>query len=130
MNRSLEYGPSPRCYAPQCNTDDAAGVVSLLPEEIAVMNLIDLQGLEQEEAATILGVSRKTIWRDIHDARRKVADALVNGKTLEVAGCQRLLKGHCPRKELWLCPKEKGGTCPRLTLSTSSDNNSKEKRHE
>lgn len=122
MNRSIEGGPSPRCFAPQCNTKDDAGIVSLLPEEMAVMNLIDLQGLEQEEAATMLGVSRKTVWRDIHDARRKVADALINGKTLEISGCQQLLKGNCPRRERGICPKEEGGTCPRLVLPTRPDN--------
>lgn len=116
MNRSIEGGHSPRCFAPQCNTSDDAGTVSLLPEEMAVMNLIDLQGLEQEEAATILGVSRKTVWRDIHDARRKVADALINGKMLEISGCKQLMKGYCPRRERGICPKEEGGMCPRGTI--------------
>jgi hypothetical protein len=72
-------------------------MVSILPEEMAVLALIDLQGLEQEQAAAVLGVSRKTVWRDLHDARRKIADALVNGKTIEVAGCQQRLNGLCPK---------------------------------
>lgn len=125
MNRSIEGGPFPRCFAPQCNTSDDAGTVSLLPEEMAVINLIDLQGLEQEEAAMILGVSRKTVWRDIHDARRKVADALINGKTLEISGCKQLMKGYCPRRDRGICPKEQGGPCPRASiLSEQSDSTS------
>ena len=64
------------------------------------IRLIDLDGLEQEEAAEKLGVSRKTAWRDLHEARRKIADALVNGKGIEMAGCQKAAEGRCPK-----CPR-------------------------
>lgn len=113
MNRTLEGVPTGRCYAPQCDTDIGSEVVLLLPEEIAALNLIDVQGLEQEEAAVRLGVSRKTIWRDIHDARHKIADAILNGKTIQMEGCTRRLKGHCPKRDASLCPKHGGGICPR-----------------
>ena len=73
----------------------------LQPDEIELIRLIDLEGLEQEEAAEKLGVSRKTAWRDLHEARRKIADALVNGKGIEMAGCTRAAEGRCPK-----CPKE------------------------
>jgi hypothetical protein len=114
MNRSLEGGPSARCYAPQCNSDETNEVVSLLPEEMAALNLIDLQDLEQEQGAAVLGVSRKTIWRDIHEARRKIADALIHGKTIQMVGCVRRLEGHCPKRDATLCPKSEGGICPRI----------------
>ena len=48
MNRALEGGPSGRCYAPQCNSNEQNEVVLLLPEEMAALDLIDVQGLEQE----------------------------------------------------------------------------------
>ena len=85
----------------------------MLPEEMAALNLIDLQQLEQEQAASVLGVSRKTIWRDIHEARKKIADALINGKTIQMAGCTRSLEGHCPKENKDLCPKVGGGFCPK-----------------
>jgi predicted DNA-binding protein (UPF0251 family) len=115
MNRSLEGGPSARCYAPQCDSDKQGEMVSLLPEEMAAINLIDLQQMEQEQAASVLGVSRKTIWRDIHEARRKIADALINGKTIQMAGCTRIIEGDCPRRNEKLCPKIGGGLCPWIT---------------
>jgi uncharacterized protein len=115
MNRSLEGGPSARCYAPQCDSDQQGEMVSLLPEEMAALNLIDMQQMEQEQAATVLGVSRKTIWRDIHEARHKIADALINGKTIQMEGCTRSLDGHCPKRNEKLCPKIGGGLCPRMT---------------
>jgi uncharacterized protein len=121
LSRTLKGGPDARCYAPQCDSDQKGEIVSLLPEEMAALNLIDLQLMEQEQAATALGVSRKTIWRDIHEARRKIADALINGKTIQMAGCTRSLEGHCPKRNEKLCPKIGGGLCPRITKSDQSD---------
>jgi hypothetical protein len=83
---------------------------------MAVLELIDLQDLEQEQAAAVLGVSRKTIWRDIHETRRKIADALIHGKTIQMAGCMRRLEGHCPQKNQDLCPKKGGGFCPKTSM--------------
>jgi predicted DNA-binding protein (UPF0251 family) len=73
----------------------------LHPEEIELIRLIDLKGLEQEEAAERLGVSRKTVWRDLHEARRKIADALVNGKGIQISGCQKAAEGRCQK-----CPRQ------------------------
>lgn len=121
MNRSLKDGPSGRCYAPQCNSNEQSEAVLLLPEEIAALDLIDFQDLEQEEAAVVLGVSRKTIWRDIHEARHKIADAIINGKAIQMDGCTRRLKGHCPKRDETLCPKSGGGRCPRIAGTKGDD---------
>jgi predicted DNA-binding protein (UPF0251 family) len=115
MSRSIEGGPSSRCYAPQCSPSEEEEVVTLLPEELAVLELIDLQDLEQEQAAAVVGVSRKTIWRDIHEAHRKIADALIHGKTIQIAGCARRLEGHCPQRNQDMCPKKGGGRCPKIS---------------
>jgi predicted DNA-binding protein (UPF0251 family) len=116
MNRSIEGGPSARCYAPQCSPNEEEEVVTLLPEELAVLELIDLQDLEQEQAAAVLGVSRKTIWRDIHETHRKIADALIHGKSIQMAGCTRKLEGYCPQSNLDICPKKGGGICPKTSV--------------
>ncbi|WAC05545.1 MAG: DUF134 domain-containing protein [Methanoregula sp.] len=108
MNRSFKRDASPRCYAPQCNPNEKEEVVLLLPEEIAVLDLIDLQDMEQEQAAAVLRVSRKTIWRDIHEAHRKIADALIHGKSLEIGGCLRRQSGICPRRNAGACIKANG----------------------
>lgn len=102
MRRTIAGTSECRCYKPCCREEEGAGI-ALRPEEIELIRLIDLEGLEQEEAAERLGVSRKTAWRDLHEARRKIADALVNGKGIEMAGCIRMAEGRCPR-----CPREAG----------------------
>lgn len=102
-----------RCYAPQCQTSEPTGTVTLLPDEIEILRLIDLEGLEQEEAANQIGVSRRTVWKDLKNARAKVADALVNGKVIEISGCSRRLGGECPRSDTAFCPKI-AGACPKM----------------
>jgi hypothetical protein len=60
----------------------------LNPDELEVLRLVDLRGLGQEEAALEMGISRRTLWKDLHQARHKVADALINGKIIEIEGCR------------------------------------------
>lgn len=100
-----------RCYAPQCCPHQNNEFVLISPEEIEILKLVDIEGLEQEEAAAALGVSRKTLWRDLHEARRKIADALVNGKGMEVSGCERRNDDLCPKRNRKLCPYRKGTAC-------------------
>jgi predicted DNA-binding protein (UPF0251 family) len=99
MRRTIAGISECRCYAPCCREAGGPGIL-LQPEEIELIRLIDLEGLEQEEAAERMGVSRKTAWRDLHDARRKIADALVNGKGITMAGCSKAAEGRCPK-----CPR-------------------------
>jgi predicted DNA-binding protein (UPF0251 family) len=55
-------------------------------DELESLRLADLMGLYQEDAATRMNVSRQTFGRIVESARRKVADALVNGKALKIEG--------------------------------------------
>jgi uncharacterized protein len=98
VRRMITGSPESRCYQPRCSMDENLAMISLRPEEIELVRLIDIEGLEQEEAAQKLGVSRKTAWRDLQEVRRKIADALVNGKGIEITGCQIGARGQCPCK--------------------------------
>jgi len=55
-------------------------------DEAEALRLADLEGLYQEAAAARMGVSRQTFGRMIESARRKVADAILNGKALHLEG--------------------------------------------
>ncbi len=58
----------------------------LLVEELEALRLKDLEGLEQEECAEKMEVSRATFQRILLSAREKVADSLVNGKIIHIDG--------------------------------------------
>jgi predicted DNA-binding protein (UPF0251 family) len=60
--------------------------VGLTVDEYEAIRLADLFGLSHEEAGKRMGVSRATFGRIIQNARRVVADALVNGMAIRIEG--------------------------------------------
>ena len=66
-------------------------------EELEAIRLKDLEGLEQEECAVKMEVSRPTFQRILISAREKVADSLINGKIILIEGGNFTLN-ICPVK--------------------------------
>ena len=64
----------------------ALEVVTMTVDEYEAVRLADLEGLYQEDAAQRMGISRQTFGRIIESAHRKIAEALVNAKALEIKG--------------------------------------------
>jgi predicted DNA-binding protein (UPF0251 family) len=62
------------------------GEVRMSIEEIEALRLKDIEGLEQEEGAKKMNVSRPTFQRVLASARKKIADALLNGKAVRIDG--------------------------------------------
>ena len=60
--------------------------VSLGIDELEAIRLADAEGLYHAEAAERMGVSRATFGNIVSSARRKIADALVNGKAIRFEG--------------------------------------------
>ncbi len=58
--------------------------VFLSLDELEAIRLADYEGLYQEDAAVRMKVSRATFGRILNDARKKVAEAIVNGKALRI----------------------------------------------
>lgn len=81
------------CTLPEVNTfgpvdiwENISESIIMTVEEYETIRLMDLEGLNQEECADIMGVARSTIQRIYDDARKKLADSLVNGKILKIEG--------------------------------------------
>jgi len=66
--------------------DDSLGEVILSVEGLEAIRLVDLEDLDQEDAAGRMNVSRPTFSRILSEARAVVAEALVNGKILRIEG--------------------------------------------
>jgi predicted DNA-binding protein (UPF0251 family) len=56
--------------------------VDLSLDEMEAIRLCYLEGLYQEDAAGIMNISRQTLGRVLRSANQKIADFLVNNKTL------------------------------------------------
>ena len=55
-------------------------------EEAEAIRLKDIEGLAQDDCAQKMSVSRPTFARILLSARRKMADALLNGKAIRIEG--------------------------------------------
>lgn len=65
-------------------------------EELEAIRLKDLLGLEQEECAERMGVSRPTFQRILMEGRGKIAAALIEGKAIRIEGGNYCLgQGQC-----------------------------------
>ena len=60
--------------------------IRLSIEEAEAVRLKDLEDLEQEQCAEKMNTSRPTFQRVLESARRKIADALLNGKAIRIEG--------------------------------------------
>lgn len=58
--------------------------IILYPDEAEALRYADLEGMYQEDAARNMGISRQTFGRIIESARRKVAAAILQGRTLRI----------------------------------------------
>ena len=52
--------------------------------ELETLRLVDLEGLSQEEAGKRMEISRGTVWRLLQSARKKTAQALTEGRPLQI----------------------------------------------
>ncbi|MCD8220919.1 MAG: DUF134 domain-containing protein [Clostridiales bacterium] len=60
--------------------------VNLTCDEYEVIRLLDYEHQTQEQCARKMDISRPTVTRIYEEARRKIADTLVNGKRLTIGG--------------------------------------------
>jgi uncharacterized protein len=84
--RRIEREPAISFFKPQGVPPEELEVVLLSLEEFEAVRLSDLEGLDQEEAAQRMGISRRALWEDLQNARKKIVEALVTGKAIEIKG--------------------------------------------
>jgi uncharacterized protein len=84
--RKVSDEPPSTFFKPRGVPFTALEVATMTLDEFESVRLADFGGLYQEDAASKMGVSRQTFGRIVESARRKIADALVNGKALEIEG--------------------------------------------
>lgn len=74
--------PGCRCFGPS----RGPAQITLALDEFEALRLADFEGLYQEQAAARMKISRQTFGRIVEVARRKITQALIEGKTLSIEG--------------------------------------------
>jgi predicted DNA-binding protein (UPF0251 family) len=59
-------------------------VIELTTEEVEVLRLRNIKGLEQEEAAKKMNTSQSTYQRILSSAYKKITKALIYGKAIKI----------------------------------------------
>ena len=84
--RRVAFAPEATYFKPSGIPMQTLEEVCLSVEEAEAIRLKDLEGLEQEDCAEKMSVSRPTFHRVLGAARQKIADALLNGKAIRIGG--------------------------------------------
>ncbi|RLF61524.1 MAG: hypothetical protein DRN37_00920 [Thermoplasmata archaeon] len=84
--RWIENIPQTTLYKPAGIPAWSLELVELSLVMLEAVRLADLEGLTQEEAAGRMGISRRSFWKDLTMARKKIAYALSNGCAIQIIG--------------------------------------------
>lgn len=93
--RWIKCDPCERLFKPQIKSGGIDGTTILTLDEFEAIRLLDYKGLSQLEASEKMRVHRSTISRIVSSARKKIAEALVDIKTLKIEGgcCKAIKRG-------------------------------------
>ena len=91
--------------------------IDMTIDELEVLRLCDLEGLNQEAVAQRMGIARATVAAICSRAHRKVANALVNGRALSIEGGNIAYSPITTTTAAW--PAKEVGT---MRVATTYDN--------
>jgi predicted DNA-binding protein (UPF0251 family)/predicted Fe-Mo cluster-binding NifX family protein len=78
---NVKHYPTTGVFTPGHNSADE---VVLTIDEVEAIRLVDFEEMSQVDSVASLGVSRGTVQRLLYSGRKKLADALINGKHIVI----------------------------------------------
>jgi predicted DNA-binding protein (UPF0251 family) len=87
-HRVLSEEPGVKEFSPNFADDRSrsSDIIQMSADEYEAYRLTEYLGLNQNEAAKRMGISRGTLWRILESAKKKLAKMMVEGHQLQVAG--------------------------------------------
>lgn len=82
--RRIDFNPESTYFKPAGIPLRSLEEIIISFEEAEAIKLKDVIGLEQNDAAKKMGVSQPTFYRILLIARKKIADAIINGKAIRI----------------------------------------------
>jgi len=107
--RRIYYNPDVTFFKPAGVRMKELSESILTLDEFEAVRLKDLEGLDQKDCAKKMNISQPTFHRLVLSARKKIADAIVNGKAIKIEGGNvKIIKSRGKIKGSALGP---GGIC-------------------
>lgn len=82
--RRIRFNPEITYFKPQGVPMRVLEVVNLTREELEALRLKNIKNLEQVECAKLMKTSQSTFQRILSSAYKKVSEALIKGKAIEI----------------------------------------------
>ena len=82
--RKISFDPDVTYFKPRAIPLSILEEVELRKDELEAIRLCDLKDLDQIEAAKKMRVSQSTLQRILDSARKKIAEALIEGKAIKI----------------------------------------------
>ena len=123
--RKVCHYPQTLEFLPQNNNADQEPIL-LTVDEYEAIRLIDRRGMSQEQCAAFMQIARTTVQRIYETARKKLADFVVEGRSLRIEGgdfqlCNGSSTGcgcvDCFKQKLYEKYKEKGEDIMRIAVT-------------
>lgn len=94
--RRIRFTPTISYYKPMGLLDYVAEEIIMKEEEIEALKLIEVDNLPQSRAANRMRISQPTFSRILNSSRKKLGDAIVNGKTIKIEGGNSIINENLP----------------------------------
>jgi len=82
--RKVSFDPNVTYFKPRAVPLSELEEINLASDEIEALRLCDFKELNQKKAAKKMGISQSTLQRILASARKKVSEALVQGKAIKI----------------------------------------------
>ncbi len=84
IRRKIRFNPGVTYFKPRVIPLHDLEEVSITRDEMEAVKLYFSDGLDQTQSAEKMGISQPTFARTIDSAVKKIADALVKGKSIKI----------------------------------------------
>ncbi len=82
--RRIKFNPNSVYFKPRGVPLTKLKETTILSDEFESVKLVDLMEISQEESARKMQISQPTLSRILKSARKKIADAIINGKAIKL----------------------------------------------
>jgi len=93
IDRKIEFQPNITYFKPAGIRMTELDEVILTFDETEAIRLNEIKRIGQKKSAKKMGISQPTFHRLLESARKKIADALINGKAIKIEGGNFKMQG-------------------------------------